>query len=242
MLAAVAIAACSPGRGSKLGSERHLEVAAGAQGRASTPVAAAAGPLAPGKYYTSLFEPTFTYTVADGWGLVAETEGVVFLGRDVGSERQGLTITILSPVRTDARVLRDPTFRPDQSPKSDLRRSLPIPDDYIAYLAQQDALMVSEVEPATLWGREGKVADVVVTDRPGGLPCPPSVSCLALLLENRPQVTRHGVYAGERARVWDVGTGNDRLIVMVRISATVADSFDRLVQDALGVLTTVNFR
>lgn len=170
MLAVVALAACGRGSGSTLGEERHLEVAAGAQGRASTPVAAAAGPLAPGTYYTSLFEPTFTYTVAEGWHLFAETEAVVFLGRDVGSERQGLSVTILSPARADAVVLGDPISQRDESDAVVLRRSLRMPDDYIAYLAEQDELTVSEVEPATLLGQEGSGATVAVTDRPDDLP------------------------------------------------------------------------
>jgi hypothetical protein len=240
VLAVVTLAACGPGRGSTLGSERHLDVAAGAQGLASTPVAAAAGPLAPGTYYTSLFEPTLTYTVAEGWDLLAETEGVVFLGRDVGNERQGLSVTILSPARANAVVLGDPISQPDETDDAVLRRSLRMPDDYIAYLAEQDELTVSEVEPATLLDREGSVASVAVTDRPDDLPCPPTTSCLKLLLEQQPVVTPHGFFAGERARVWDLGAGNDRLIVMVRVSAAVADSFDQLVQDALGVLTTVS--
>jgi hypothetical protein len=242
VLAVVALAACGPGHGSTLGSERHLEVAAGAQGRASTPVAAAAGPLAPGTYYTSLFERTLTYTVDEGWGLLAESEAVVFLARDVGGERQGLTVTILSPVTADTVVLGDPIRLPDESPRAALRRSLPMPDDYIAYLAEQPELTVSEVGAATLLGREGSVANVVVTDRPGDLPCPPTTSCLTLLLEQRPVVTSHGFFAGERARVWDLGAGNDRLIVMVRVAAAVANSFDQLVQDALGLLATVSFR
>ncbi|MEX2434004.1 MAG: hypothetical protein WEA49_11730 [Acidimicrobiia bacterium] len=129
------LAACGQGRGTRLGGVRDLEVAAGAQGRASTPVAAAAGSLAPGAYYTALFEPTFTYTVPDAWQLLAETEGVVVLSRDVAGERQGLLITILSPVRTRAVVLDDPITAPSEGSKSLVRRSESMPDDYLAYLA-----------------------------------------------------------------------------------------------------------
>lgn len=242
MLAVVALTACGPGRGTRLGPERHLEVAAGAQGRASTPVAAAAGPLAPGTYYTSLFEPTFTYTVPDGWVLVGETEGGVFLGRDVGSERQAVTLDIFSPVRTDAVVLGDPIKPPDENNADALRRSSPLPDDYIAYLGGLKELTVSAVRPATLLGREGSVADVAVTNTPAGLPCVSPVSCLTLLLEKRPTVTQHGFFVGDHAWVWDLGAGNDRLIVIARSGATVEGSFEQLMQDTLGVLATVRFQ
>jgi hypothetical protein len=240
-LTVVWLAACGGGRGSTLGPERHLEIAAGAQGRASTPVAAAAGPLAPGEYYTSLFEPTFTYTVGDGWALQAETEGVVVLRRPVGDQPEGLLVFVLSPARADAVVLDDPICTTEACKDAARDRSMPFPDEYFAYLAQQQEVTASDVGPATLLGREGSVADVAVTDRPDGLPCAATTSCIALLVERQPVTTPHGFLAGDRERVWDVGTGNDRLIVMARVAAAVADSFDLLVQDALGVLTTINF-
>ncbi|MBA2327889.1 MAG: hypothetical protein H0V95_14775 [Actinobacteria bacterium] len=241
VLALAAFAACAPGHGGTLGSKRHLEVAAGAQGRASTPVAAAAGPLAPGEYYTSLFEPTITYTVPEGWELGAETEGVVFLGRDIGSERQAVSVTILSPAQAGAAVLDDPVSLPDESDEALVHRSMPVPGDYLSYLAKHQELMVSGVQSTTLLGREGSVADVAVTDRPGDLSCPATTSCLTLLLEQQPGVTPHGFVAGEQERVWDLGAGDDRLIVMVRVAPAVADSFDRLVQDAMSVLASVHF-
>jgi hypothetical protein len=240
VLVAVLLAACGARHGSKLGAERHLESAAGAPGRASTPVAASAGPLVPGEYYTSLFGPTFTYTVGDGWRLTAETPGVVVLQQDVGTEREGLTITISSPARSDTVVLRDPITPPGETDDEQLRRSLPMPEDYIAYLAQHQVLGVSDVAPATLLGRPGTVADVAVTDQPAPF-CSATMSCLALLLERRPAVAPHGFYAGELERVWDLGGGRDRLIVMVRVAPALADSFEQLVPGALGVLDTVNF-
>lgn len=224
-----------------MGSERRLEVNAGALGRASTPVAAAAGPLAPGSYYTSLFEPTFTYTVPDGWALEAETEGVVVLRRPVRDQPQGVLVFVLSPARADTVVLDNPICLTEACKKAALDRSLQMPDDYIAYLAQQQEVTVSEVGSATLLGRDGSVADVAVTDRPADLPCPATRSCLTLLVERQPVITPHGFFAGDRQRVWDVGKGDNRLIVMARVQPTVADLFDQLQQDALGVLTTVSF-
>jgi hypothetical protein len=237
----VALAACSSGQGSTLGSERRVEEAAGAQGRASTPIAAAAGPLAPGNYYTSLFEPTFTYTVPDGWALEAETEGVVVLRRPVRDQPQGVQVFVVSPARADTVVLDDPLCPTEDCKKAARDRSLQMPDDYIAYLAQQQGVTVSDVGPATLLGRQGSVADVAVTDRPDGLPCPATTSCLTLLVERQPVITPHGFFAGDRQRVWDVGKGNDRLVVMLRVHNAVLDSFDQLVQDSFGVLTTINF-
>jgi hypothetical protein len=241
VLAVLALAACGSSRGTRLGGVRDLEVAAGAQGRASTPVAAAAGSLAPGDYYTALFEPTFTYTVPSGWQLLAESEGVVVLSREVAGQPQGLIITILSPVRTRAAVLDDPITRPSEERRALVRRSVSMPEEYLAYLASQSLLTVSEAEPATLLGRDGSVADVAVTDRPGDLPCPATTSCLALLLERQPVVIHHGFFQGERERVWDVGAGADRLIAMVRVSASAALLFDQLVQDALDVVSSIEF-
>ena len=188
-----------------------------------------------------MFEPTFTYTVAEGWSLIAETEGLVYLGRDVGGDRQGLTVTILSPVKTEAVVLDEPISQPDESDEAITSRSSQMPEDYVVYLTEQGELTVSEVERVAFLDRDGSLATVAVTDRPGDLPCSPTAPCLKLLLERKPAVAPHSFYAGERARVWDLGAGNDRLIVMARVRAEVADSFEQLVSDALGVLATINF-
>jgi glucose/arabinose dehydrogenase len=131
------------------------------------PFALVSGALSPGRYTTTLFQPTLAFTLDEGWrGLFPDDDDEVALEGPAGA------FVAISRV---AKVV-DPTTR---SP-------VDAPDDLVEWFTTHSLLTAETPQAVTIGGLNGQIVDVKVTDGSereifafptGNLRIPADVSC-----------------------------------------------------------------
>ena len=97
------------------------------------------GSLAAGRYRTSQFVPTLTFTLGDGWrGYFDDSEGT-YMGKVFGFNSGELMMG-----------------RPPEVVDPTTKQAKPVPDDLLAWLASHPAFRpIGEAKPVTVAGRPG---------------------------------------------------------------------------------------
>ena len=168
-LVMVAVAACQrdaedavPRRVSLSATTSTTTGAAAGTGARPLPVG---GPLEPGAYRTTAFEPAASFRIGAGWEVpVAETASSFTLGRDVDPTAP-LDGKYLTFVRVE-RVFATPLLTDDQLRGARGRYLRPAPRDLVAWLRAHPYLEVSGSRRVRVGGLAGTQVDVAVADLP----------------------------------------------------------------------------
>jgi hypothetical protein len=141
-------------------TRQRLELAAGAPSRSRTPIPVAVGPLARGTYATTVFTPRLTFSIDDGWIVLAEYAGLLALSTKDGKS------TLDFVAAADAFVLDPPVGSPVES-EADIRaRARPMPRDYIDFLRTVKYIEVGSTRPVTVAGVRARAVDYAVRSLP----------------------------------------------------------------------------
>ena len=125
----------------------------------------AGGPLEPGGYRTTTFEPAVSFRVGAGWEVpVAETPGSFTIGRDVDPTAP-LDGKYLTFARV-AQVFSTPLLTDDQLRGARGRYLRPAPRDLVAWLRDHPYLDVSQPKRVRVGGLAATQVDVAVADVP----------------------------------------------------------------------------
>jgi uncharacterized protein YjbI with pentapeptide repeats len=179
-------------------------------------------------YVTDEFEPAFSFTVGEGWVLLApEMADFLLMGRnDVG----GGALAFTSPLQVfDPSHLSEP-------------REVPAPDnadEWASWFQKHPNLETSNPVPVSLGGASGERIDVTAAPTleqvPRGI-CPPELPCVPL-------------YPTSSDPVFTSGQGRDRFVivdvegetVVIDVGVSPASKFDGFLPYAQKVLDTVEW-
>jgi hypothetical protein len=209
--------------------------AAGPEGRPLP----AGGPLEPGRYRTTVFEPAASFRVGPGWEVpVAESPASFTLGRDIDptAPADGKYLVFL---RVEE-VFTTPMLTDDQLRGSQTKYVRPVPADLVGWLRRHRYLATSAPARVRVGGVPGTRFDVRVKD----LPDQPDTcvdlnpkQCVFLF----PFPDSHDAWAeveGPPSRMYVLDTG--RLPLVISVAAPAAERAAFLAQ-AAEVLKTVRF-
>lgn len=166
-------------------------------------------PLPAGTYRTDIFEPAFTFTVADGLHLVYQAEFRIELSRST---------TVLDPSEFGMSVERLEGYSiPDDPlvPWGEEPAALPLPDDVVGWLTEREHVETSPPEPVEVGGLEGSTFTYQVGDLPDGT-CPLS-DCLVFLLPPDWEWSVHDEH--DAGRMWILESDDGPLLIDAFVAA-----------------------
>ena len=122
------------------------------------PIPGVSGPIAAGRYHTTVMRPGFEIKLGDGWSLLSlETEQAVTFAH--GQDADTVILAIARPQR-----VFDPQAAPDKDGEMPDEARLPLPDDLVAWFQNHPLFETDEPVTITIGGVPATRIDLTVKE------------------------------------------------------------------------------
>ena len=193
------------------------------------------GPLEPGEYTTTVFEPTLTYSVPAGWANMEDLPGN-FLLVPPGGDLAGV-----NPMTSDFIGVYSSVAAPsicDEGVDGNVERSAAA---MVEWMQQQPALVVSEPLPVTVGGLDGLQIDVALSESEACSDPAIADSYALVIIGVGPSHLTHGVVPDYRLRLMLLDSGNGVLAVELADAPAGGSDFDDWWTAAADITDTFDF-